>query len=163
MPERHYAYENLADLLSGLTGRESGLEMLQAMIASGRRVPIADTLDFTLVAAEEGLTRWTGCPGHWAMNPIGSVHGGFAATVLDSAMACAVHSTLVPGERYTTLDLSLTYVRALKPDQPITAEGRLIHRGRSVATAEGKLFDHRGKLAAHGTTSCVILPAPGAA
>ncbi len=103
---------------------------------------------------------FAGVPGYRHYNPIGAVHGGYAATLLDSALGCAVHSSLQRGEGYTTLELKLNMVRALTKDTGrITAEGRLLHRGRTVATAEGYLRDAEGKLYAHGTTTCMIFPA----
>ncbi|MDA3629246.1 PaaI family thioesterase [Saccharopolyspora oryzae] len=91
-------------------------------------------------------------------NPLGTVHGGIAATMLDSAMSCAVHTTLPAGVSYTTLELKVNYIRAAKTDgSTLTAEGTVIHGGRSTATAEGKVLDERGKLIAHATTTCLIL------
>ncbi|MDA3647513.1 PaaI family thioesterase [Saccharopolyspora indica] len=95
-------------------------------------------------------------------NPLGTVHGGIAATMLDSAMACAVHTTLAAGVGYTTLELKVNYIRAAKTDgTTLTAEGTVIHAGRSTATAEGKVLDDRGELIAHATTTCLILDPEG--
>jgi uncharacterized protein (TIGR00369 family) len=92
-------------------------------------------------------------------NPLGAVHGGIAATLLDSAMGCAVHTTLPAGVGYTTLELKVNYIRAAQTDgTTLTAEGTVIHAGRRTATAEGKVTDSRGKLIAHATTTCLILP-----
>ncbi|MEU3708181.1 PaaI family thioesterase [Streptomyces anulatus] len=91
-------------------------------------------------------------------NPLGTVHGGIAATLLDSVMGCAVHTTLPAGAGYTTLELKVNYIRAARTDgQKLTAEGTVIHAGRRVATAEGKVLDEQGKLIAHATTTCMIL------
>jgi uncharacterized protein (TIGR00369 family) len=91
-------------------------------------------------------------------NPLGTVHGGIAATMLDSVMGCAVHTTLAAGVGYTTLELKVNYVRAARTDgRTLTAEGTVIHAGRRTATAEGKVLDERGKLVAHGTTTCLII------
>ncbi|MFD4130592.1 PaaI family thioesterase [Streptomyces globisporus] len=91
-------------------------------------------------------------------NPLGTVHGGIAATLLDSAMGCAVHTTLPAGVGYTTLELKVNYIRAARTDgQSLTAEGTVIHAGRRTATAEGKVLDAQGKLVAHATTTCMIL------
>ena len=91
-------------------------------------------------------------------NPLGTVHGGIAATLLDSVMACAVHTTLPAGVAYTTLELKINYIRAAKiTDQTLTATGSVIHVGRRAATAEGRIVDDEGKLVAHGTTTCMIL------
>jgi uncharacterized protein (TIGR00369 family) len=95
-------------------------------------------------------------------NPLGAVHGGIAATLLDSAMGCAVHTTLPAGVGYTTLELKVNYIRAVQTDgTTLTAEGTVIHAGRRTATAEGKVTDDRGKLIAHATTTCLILPFNG--
>src|SRR5215210_8301422 len=92
-------------------------------------------------------------------NPIGTVHAGFAATLLDSAMACAVHSTLKRGDSYTTLEFKINLVRALTAEtSEVRAEGRLLHRGRTVATSEADLKDAAGKVYAHATTTCIIFP-----
>lgn len=91
-------------------------------------------------------------------NPLGTVHGGIAATLLDSAMGCAVHTTLAAGLGYTTLELKVNYIRAARTDgQTLTAEGTVVHAGRRTATAEGKVLDEQGKLIAHATTTCIIL------
>ncbi|MFB6752541.1 PaaI family thioesterase [Streptomyces sp. NPDC056353] len=91
-------------------------------------------------------------------NPLGTVHGGIAATLLDSAMGCAVHTTLPAGAGYTTLELKVNYIRAASTDGvTLTAEGTVIHAGRRTATAEGKVLDGQGRLMAHATTTCMIL------
>lgn len=93
-------------------------------------------------------------------NPMGAVHGGITATMLDSVMACAVHTTLPAGVGYTTLELKVNYIRTVRTDgRALTAEGTVIHAGRRTATAEGKVLDEQGKLVAHGTTTCLVLPA----
>ncbi|MFF4584897.1 PaaI family thioesterase [Streptomyces sp. NPDC000345] len=95
-------------------------------------------------------------------NPLGTVHGGIAATLLDSVLGCAVHTTLPAGTGYTTLELKVNYIRAARTDgQTLTAEGTVIHAGRRTATAEGRVVDERGRLIAHATTTCMILPADG--
>ncbi len=93
-------------------------------------------------------------------NPMGSVHGGIAATLLDTVMGCAVHTVLDDGESYTTTDLHVHYVRGVNPGKTIVATGTVVHRGRRLATAEGRVLDERGRLVAHGTTSCMVFPAP---
>ncbi|MEU3794187.1 PaaI family thioesterase [Streptomyces fructofermentans] len=91
-------------------------------------------------------------------NPLGTVHGGIAATLLDSAMGCAVHTTLPAGVGYTTLELKVNYIRAARTDgRTLTAEGTVVHAGRRTATAEGKVLDEQGRLIAHATTTCLIL------
>jgi uncharacterized protein (TIGR00369 family) len=120
--------------------------------------PIQRLLDFTLTEVEEGRVVFTAQPGEQHYNPIGVVHGGLAATLLDSAMGAAVHSTLPQGQGYTTLETKFNLVRAVTADTgPIGAEGRVVNRGRQVATAEGYLRDEAGKLLAHGTSTCLII------
>ena len=147
----------------------TGLEML-AGILSGELPPppIGETLDFVILRVEPGLAVFQGRPRLKHYNPLGAVHGGWFATLLDSAMGCAVHSTLPAGKGYTTLELKLNFVRALNESVPLVrAEGKLIHAGRQVAVAEGRLAGPDGKLYAHATTTCLIFdrsaPAPSAA
>ncbi len=136
----------------------SGLELFQKMIAGELpRPPISDTLGFFLVVAEKGHVVFQGSPQHRHYNPIGSVHGGYHATLLDSCVACAIQSTLEAGQGYTTLELKVNYVRALTDRVgPVRAEGRVIHVGKQIGTAEGKLVDADGKLYAHATTTALI-------
>lgn len=139
----------------------TGLEFLTDMVA-GRlpQPPICATLGFHLAAASDGYAMFEGLPEFRHYNPIGTVHGGFAATLLDSALGCAIFSTLGKGEAWTTLELKLNLVRPLSKDTgPVQAEGRIIHRGRTVATSEGSVKDRAGKLYAHATTTCMIFPA----
>jgi uncharacterized protein (TIGR00369 family) len=124
--------------------------------------PITETLGFALIEVEKGRAVFAGTPQQRHYNPIGVVHGGFACTLLDSALGCAVHSTLLKGEAYTTLELKVNLVRPLTSETgPVRAEGRIIHRGRTVGTAEGHLKDADGKLYAHATTTCMIFPPRG--
>jgi uncharacterized protein (TIGR00369 family) len=141
----------------------SGLDFLQAII-DGRlpAPPIMQTLGFALVTAEKGRVVFEGVPEHRHYNPIGLVHGGFAMTLLDSALGCAVHTALDKGDAYTTLEVKVNFVRPLsKYTGLIRAEGRLLHRGRTVGTADGEIKDASGKLYAHATTTCMIFPAKG--
>lgn len=122
--------------------------------------PIAETLGFRLMFVENGRVRFEGEPQPRHYNPIGSVHGGFAMTLLDSALGCAVHSTLAKGEAYTSLEIKVNFVRPLTAQVgAVIAEGRIIHRGRTIGTAEGEIKDRAGKLYAHATTTCMIFPA----
>ena len=143
-----------------LRGRD-GLSFLRAMIAGELPAPpMAETLGFRLVAADEGRARFKGEPTFRHYNPIGVVHGGYAATLLDSALGCAVHATLATGEGYTTLELKVNLVRAITEQTGLViAEGRILHRGRSIATAEGDLRDAAGVLYAHATTTCMVFAA----
>ena len=122
--------------------------------------PITQTLGFAISEVERGRVVFSGTPEMRHYNPIGSVHGGFAMTLLDSALACAVHSTLEKGESYTTLEIKVNLVRPITKDTgPIRAEGRLIYRGRTVGISEGDIKDASGKLYAHASTTCMIFPA----
>lgn len=140
-----------------------GLSFLRAMIdGTLPQPPITETLGFRLAAAEHGRVTFEGEPQFRHYNPIGMVHGGFAMTLLDSALGCAVHSTLAKGETYTTLEVKVNLVRPLTKDTGlVSAQGRIIHRGRTVGTAEGDIKDASGKLYAHATTTCMIFPAKG--
>ena len=140
----------------------SGLEQMRGMI-EGRfpRPPISILMDFALTEAEEGHVVFTATPKLEHYNPLGSVHGGYAATLLDSCMGCAVHTRMKPGQGYTTLELKVNYIRALKAGTgPVRAIGDIIHVGGQTATAEGRLVDSEGKLLAHGTTTCLIFRLP---
>jgi uncharacterized protein (TIGR00369 family) len=138
-----------------------GLGFLQAIIdGTLPQPPIGETLGFHLVEAEPGRAVFAGTPEFRHYNPIGTVHGGFAATLLDSALACAIATTMKKGDVWTTLELKLNYVRAMTTETGVVrAEGRVIHRGRSVATSEGDIKDAAGRLYAHATTTCMIFPA----
>ncbi len=138
----------------------TGLEFLQGIVA-GRypAPPIGAALKFRMVKMELGRAVFEGEPDEGFYNPIGSVHGGYAATLLDSCMGCAVHTTLPAGQAYTTLEFKINFVRPMShATGPVRAEGRVIHGGSRVATAEGNLFDSKRKLMAHGTTTCLIFP-----
>ena len=138
-----------------------GLGFLKAIInGTLPQPPISEILGFHLVEAEPGRAVFEGLPELRHYNPIGTVHGGFAATLLDSALGCAIFSTLGKGDGWTTLELKFNLVRPLTKDTgPVRAEGRIVHRGRTVATSEGDLKDAAGKLYAHATTTCMIFPA----
>jgi uncharacterized protein (TIGR00369 family) len=142
----------------------SGLEYMRA-IAAGEfpPPPIAVLMGFELVSVEEGRAVFAVTPQEFHYNPIGVVHGGLAATLLDSAMGCAVHSTLPAGTAYTTLEVKVNFARAITRDTGrVRCEGTVIHRGRTVATADGRVFaEDTGKLLAHGTTTCLLLTTNG--
>ena len=138
----------------------SGLEFLRK-IASGElpRPPITALVGFGLAEVEDGKVTFTSEPTRRHYNPIGSVHGGFAATLLDSCMACAVQTKLPAGKGYTTLEFKINLVRGLTDETgPIRAEGTAIQVGSRIGTAEGRLIDASGRLYAHGTTTCLIFP-----
>lgn len=161
--ERIVAWEDPVAAASRGAGL-AGLDYLRA-IAAGEipPPPIAKLLGFELVEVEEGRTVFAVTPAEFHYNPIGVVHGGLAATLLDSSMGCAVHSTLPAGTGYTTLELKVNFARAITHDTGrILCESTLIHRGRTVATAEGRVTaEATGKLLAHGTTTCLLFGANG--
>lgn len=138
----------------------SGLDALRAMLA-GRlpNPPILETIGFDAVEVEEGRMVFALEPDESLYNPIGSIHGGVAATLLDSAMGCAVHSTLPAGRGYTTIDLHVRYLRPMSTTTGrVLAEGVVTHRGRTLVTAEGRVVvEETGKVIATATTSCVLL------
>ena len=137
----------------------TGLDFLRAMI-DGRLPPppIAQLLDFRLVEVDNGLAVFECTPGEQHYNPIGVVHGGLAMTLLDSCMGCSVHTVMPVGSGYTTLEAKVNLVRAVTSTTgTLRAIGKLIHSGKSIATAEGRVVDAAGKLYAHGTTTCLIM------
>ncbi len=137
----------------------SGIEFLRSM-AEGKfpPPPIAQLMGFRLVEVDHGHAVFECTPGEQHYNPIGVVHGGLAMTLLDSCMGCSVHSAMPAGSGYTTLEAKVNLVRAITSTTgPIRAIGKLIHAGKSIATAEGRILDAGGKLYAHGTTTCIIL------
>ena len=138
----------------------SGLEQLRAAFdpAQPDRAPgIGKTLGFTVLEMEEGRVVFGGAPDERVYNPLGTVHGGYAATLLDSAVGCAVHSTLQAGQGYTTLELKVAYHRAMTKDTgPVRAEGRVVKAGRRAAFAEGRLTDAQGRLYATATSTLLV-------
>lgn len=120
--------------------------------------PIAILMNMAINEVELGRVVFSAMPAEYHYNPIGMIHGGFAATLLDSAMACAIQSTLPIGVLYTTLEIKVNYVRAMNIDTGrVYSEGKVIHAGKRVATAEGRLTDANGKLYAHATTTCMVI------
>ena len=142
--------------------RLPGIEYVRAIFAGELPAPpISELMGFRGVEFEHGRAVFEMTPGPQHYNPIGSVHGGIALTLLDSAMGCAVHTTLEQGVGYTTLEVKTNFVRPITADTGlIRCEGTVIHRGSRVATAEGRLTDADGKLLAHGTTTCLVFPLP---
>jgi uncharacterized protein (TIGR00369 family) len=137
-----------------------GLDLFKGLL-EGRfpAPPISKTLGFTLLEVEAGRVIFGYTPVFDHYNPLGSVHGGIAATLLDSVMGCCIHTTLKAGMGYTTVEIKVNYVRAMTDKTgPVRAEGRTINVGSRIATSEGKLHDAAGKLLAHGTTTCLIFP-----
>ncbi|MFL6159849.1 MAG: PaaI family thioesterase [Marmoricola sp.] len=142
----------------------TGLETMQLIVDGVLPPPgIALLLGMSLVEIGDGVATFELTPDERMMNPIGSIHGGIAATLLDSCLGCAVHTTLPAGVGYTTAQLNVHYLRAMQPGTgPVRATGTVIHRGRTQSTAEARLYDAGGKLYAHATTTCLVLPHPAA-
>ncbi len=140
----------------------SGLELMRAMVAGTLPgAAMAALMGMRGIAADPGTVTFEGLPEPRHYNPLGTVHGGFAATLLDSAMGCAVHTTLPAGTGFTSIDINITYVRAITAATgPVTARGEVISAGRRVATVRGTLTDAAGKVLAHGTSSCLIFELP---
>jgi uncharacterized protein (TIGR00369 family) len=135
----------------------TGLQQLQALIASGKRPPIAELMNFDLVEIAEGRVVFAGTPGKEVYNPIGSVHGGYAATLLDSACGCAVHTKLSATQAYTTLELKVSYHRGLTHETGLVrAEGTVLSFGKRVAFVEAKLKDAQGRLCASATSTLLV-------
>jgi uncharacterized protein (TIGR00369 family) len=143
---------------------KTGLEIMQALLQG--EIPyaaIAKTLDFTLISIGPGTAVFQGTPLARHLNPLGTIHGGWFATLLDSALGCAVHTMMPAGRGYTTAELGVNLVKALTPKvQRVRAEGKVIHCGRQLATAEARLVGADGTLYAHATTTCLVFEIPPA-
>ncbi len=141
---------------------KTGLQMMQALLDG--QIPfaqIAETLDFLMVEVALGRAVFQGTPGQKHLNPLGTVHGGWFATLLDSALGCAVHTALPAGRAYTTAELGVNLVKAITPKvQRVRAIGQVIHCGRQLATAEARLVGPDGTLYAHATTTCLVFEIP---
>ncbi|MEP1576251.1 PaaI family thioesterase [Roseibium album] len=137
----------------------TGLDIFERMMAGDLPAPpIMIHSNIRMKEFEEGRAVFTGLPAKEFLNPLGTVHGGWISTLIDTALSCAVHTTLKPGEFYTTTSLNVNMVRPLQANSgEVTCEGRIVHRGSRLATAEGDLRNAEGKLIAHGTVSCMIL------
>ncbi|MFN3251197.1 PaaI family thioesterase [Roseibium album] len=137
----------------------TGLDIFERMMAGDLPAPpIMIHSNIRMKEFEEGRAVFTGLPAKEFLNPLGTVHGGWISTLIDTALSCAVHTTLKPGEFYTTTSLNVNMVRPLHPGSgEVFCEGRIVHRGSRLATSEGDLRDGKGKLIAHGTVSCMIL------
>jgi len=141
----------------------SGLDQIRAVLAGRTGYEgIVKTLNLHPVSAEEGFVVFAGSPTQAVYNPLGVVHGGYAATLLDTVMGCPVHSCMKAGQGYTTLELKIAYHRALtEANGPVRAEGRVVSVGKRAAFAEGKLLDKGGQLCASATTTCLVYGANG--
>ena len=141
----------------------NGLEQMQALLRGELPFPpIAQTLDFLLVDIGAGTAVFQGRPGPRHLNPMGGIHGGWYATLLDSALGCAVHTMMPLGRGYTTAELSVNLVRAIVPAKVprVRAIGQVLHCGRQLATAEARIVGPDGTLYAHGTTTCLVFELP---
>lgn len=145
----------LADL-----AHHTGLELLRRVVAGDYPAPsIAARMNFALVEVEEGRAVFRGLPGERHLNPLGGVHGGWAATVMDSALGCCIHAMLGIGEAFSTAEMKINYTRPITPQTGIvTCEGKVVHKGRTLAVSEARLTDERGRLLAFGTETCSIFP-----
>jgi len=164
LTERSRTYTWADPNQTALAGRSmAGIDYLRAMMDGS--LPLAAfqaTLDYVLVEVSEGRVVLEGRPGEYLANPLGTVHGGYYAGMLDSALGCAIHSLLPLGHSYTTLEFKLNMVRALPMDgSPIRAIGEVVHPGRKIATSEARLVDANDKLYAHATCSCLIFSGDG--
>lgn len=141
--------------IRGLTG----LDVLQRIHDGSLPMPpICETLNFRLTRVEYGAVAFAGDPGAAHLNPLGTIHGGWTSTLLDSCMGCSVHSTLAAEQVFTTVELKVSFIKAITPDRGrVIAEGRVLSAGRRLATAEGRLVDGKGTLLAHATTTCFIM------
>ena len=154
---RTFTWDDPTPFAKRFTGK-SGLELLQLVIAAKLpRPPMASLMDIQLVEATNGRAVFRGTPQEFHYNPLGTVHGGYGATLLDSAMGCAVHTTLDAGDTYTTLEFKINFLRALTMETgEVQGIGVVVHAGRTTAIAEGKIVDEGGKLYAFATTTCQI-------
>jgi uncharacterized protein (TIGR00369 family) len=145
----------MLDLIASLPG----LDALRLLVARQTPPPpMAQLLNFTLVEVDEGRAVFEGEPGEEHYNPVGLVHGGFALTILDSALGCAIHTLLPAGVRYTTTDTQVRFIRGMTKDTgTVRCEAVALHVGRSTAVSEGKLYDSERRLLAVGTSACAIL------
>jgi uncharacterized protein (TIGR00369 family) len=140
-----------------------GVELFRRLIAGKLPAPpFSYTTEIFVVEAEEGRVVFEGTPTERFTNPLGGIHGGWIAALLDSAMGCAVHTRLAAGQAYTTVEMKVNMVRAVTPAMgKLRCEGRVLHLGKSIATSEGFVRDANGALIAHGTETCLIMAARG--
>jgi uncharacterized protein (TIGR00369 family) len=141
----------------------SGLDFLRRLQQTELPAPpFAEVTDIWLVEVEAGRVVFEGQPSRRFYNPLGTVHGGWISTLLDSAMGCAVHSRLQPGQAYTTVEMKVNFVRPLfEHSGLLRCEAFIVHFGRRIATSEGKVVDSKGNIIAHGSETCMVLETPG--
>ena len=146
--------ESLKSAMAAMTG----LQQLQAMMDGHVPPPsIARTLDYRIASIAEGEAVFEGAPHKGVLNPMGAVHGGWYGVMLDSAMGCAVHTMMKPGQGYTTLEYKINLIRGAKPgDTPLKAVGKVSHLGRRTAVATGRILDETGRCYAEGSTTCLV-------
>jgi|SRR5271163_1030794 len=154
MTNRQYGVANPQEV-AGMSGKE----MLQAVIDGRLPQPtIAKTLSFWLVEIGDGFAAFEGEPGPHLLNPMGTVHGGWALTLIDSAAACACHSLLPPGSSYTTIETKVNFSRAIKHDAGrLRVEGRVVSQGRRIMSSQAQLLAQDGRVLAHGTSTIMVL------
>jgi uncharacterized protein (TIGR00369 family) len=158
MGEVTYGLADPADV-----ARLSGLELLQGLVDGSQPAPpISGPMRFRLVEVAKGRAVFEGEPGPELLNPLGSVHGGWALTLIDSAAGCALHTALPAGTGYTTLETKVNFTRPIAPNSgTVRCEGTLLTHGRQIATAEARLLSADGKMLAHGTSTLIVLPPRG--
>lgn len=141
-------------------GSLTGIEVLKRVVDGTYPAPsIAERMNFALVEVSEGRAVFQGVPSERHLNPLGGVHGGWAATIMDSALGCCIHTLLGIGEAYSTAEMKINYTRPITPRTGlVTCEGKVVHRGRTLAVSEARLTDAAGKLLAFGTETCSIFP-----
>lgn len=159
--ERSFAWSDpklTAEAARGMTGLDLMRGLRDGTVPSA---PIGALIGMSITEVEEGRIVMGLLPAEYHYNPIGSVHGGVLATLLDSVMGCAVHSTLPQGRGYTTLEIKVNYTRAVTSQSgPLSAEGKVVHGGRRAAVAEGKVTDAKGRLCATASTTCLVFDLP---
>ena len=143
----------------------AGLDFLEGLRKGAHPAPpFAAVTDIWIVEVESGRVVFEASPSSRFYNPLGTVHGGWISTLLDSAMGCAVHSVLKPGQGYTTIDMTINFVRPVfEKTGKLKCQGKIIHAGGRAATAEGRVWDEAGTLIAHGSETCMIMAVPGTA
>ena len=157
---RTFSWTDPGEIVAHVAGL-GGLAALRALIGAELAPPVMSLLGMEDFTVGEGVATVSLTPREYHYNPLGTVHGGILATLLDTAAACAVHSTLTPGEAYTSLDLNTKFLRPVTVESArLRCEGRVLSRGRRTALAEARLTDAAGRLVAHATSSCLVFDAP---
>lgn len=153
---RTYSWRDPAEMIRSVGGK-SGLEILQAVVRGELRAPIQDTLEMDLTKAEEGRVEYQLTPQEFHFNPAGTLHGGVMATIVDSAMSCAIWTTLPTGIGWTTMELKMGLVRTVTLESGrLTCVGSLINVGQRSGAAEARVHDGKGRLCAYASTTCMI-------